>query len=90
VLVHSDQGSQFTSSDWQSFLQAHRMQPSMSRRGNGHDNTVAEGFFSALKKERSKRRIYPTRAAAGSDLIDYVESSTTRSAGIVPPAAYHR
>lgn len=30
VLIHSDQGSQFTSSDWLSFLKAHRMQPSMS------------------------------------------------------------
>jgi putative transposase len=73
VLVHSDQGCQFTSSDWQSFLKAHRMQPSMSRRGNCHDNAVAESFFSALKKERIKRRIYPTRAAATSDLFDYIE-----------------
>lgn len=73
VLVHSDQGCQFTSSDWQSFLKAHRMQPSMSRRGNCHDNAVAESFFSALKKERIKRRIYPTRAAAASDVFDYIE-----------------
>ena len=73
VLVHSDQGCQFTSSDWQSFLKAHRMLPSMSRRGNCHDNAVAESFFSALKKERIKRRIYPTRAAASSDVFDYIE-----------------
>lgn len=73
VLVHSDQGCQFTSSDWQSFLKAHRMLPSMSRRGNCHDNAVAESFFSALKKERIKRRIYPTRAAAASDVFDYIE-----------------
>ncbi len=53
VLVHSDQGCQFTSSDWQSFLKAHRMVPSMSRRGNCHDNAVAESFFSVLKKGSS-------------------------------------
>ena len=41
VLLHSDQGCQFTSSDWQSFLKAHRMVPSMSRRGNCHDNAEA-------------------------------------------------
>jgi len=41
VMVHSDQGSQFTSSDWQSFLKVHRMVPSMSRRGNCHDSAVA-------------------------------------------------
>ena len=73
VLVHSDQGCQFTSSDWQSFLKAHRMVPSMSRRGNCHDNAVAESFFSVLKKERIKRRIYPTRAMAASDVFDYIE-----------------
>ena len=73
VLVHSDQGSQFTSDDWQSFLKAHHMAPSMSRRGNCHDNAVAESFFSALKKERIKRRIYPNRATAASDVFDYIE-----------------
>jgi len=73
VMVHSDQGSQFTSDDWQSFLKAHHMVPSMSRRGNCHDNAVAESFFSALKKERIKRRVYPTRAMATTDIFDYIE-----------------
>ncbi len=80
VLVHSDQGCQFTSNDWQSFLKAHRMVPSMSRRGNCHDNAVAESFFSALKRERIKRRIYPTRQAAASDLFDYIEMFFTTGA----------
>lgn len=73
LMVHSDQGSQFTSSDWQSFLKVHQMVPSMSRRGNCHDNAVAESFFGALKKERIKRKIYPTRAMARSDVFDYIE-----------------
>ncbi len=42
-------------------------------RGNCHDNVVAESFFSALKKERIKRRIYPTRAEARSDVFKYIE-----------------
>lgn len=70
VVVHSDQGRQFTSSHWQSFLKVHRMVRSRSRRGNCHDNTVAESFFRVLKKERIKRRIYQTRAAAASDVFD--------------------
>ena len=69
----SQEANQFTSDDWQSFLKEHRMVPSMSRRGNCHDNAVAESFFSALKKERIKRRIYPTRQAAASDVFDYIE-----------------
>lgn len=42
VMVHSDQGSQFASYDWQDFLKVHNLQQSMSRRGNCHDNAVAE------------------------------------------------
>jgi len=46
VMIHSDQGSQFSSSDWQSFLKANNVISSMSRRGNCHDNAVAESFSS--------------------------------------------
>lgn len=48
VLVHSDQGSQFTNVEWASFLKQHDLQPSMSRRGNCHDIAVAESFFNLL------------------------------------------
>lgn len=41
----------------------------MSRRGNCWDNTIAESFFSSLKKERIKRRIYSTREEARSDVL---------------------
>src|SRR5690606_23705311 len=69
-MVHSDQGSQFSSSDWQSFLKANRLVGSMSRRGNCHDNAVAESFFQLLKRERIKRQIYPTREAARRDVFN--------------------
>ena len=45
----------------------------MSHRGNCYDNAVAESFFSSLKKDRIKRRIYATRAEAKSDIFDYIE-----------------
>lgn len=45
----------------------------MSRRGNCHDNAVAESFFQLLKRERIKRQIYSTREAAKSDVFDYIE-----------------
>jgi transposase InsO family protein len=41
----SDQRSQFSSYGLQDFLKAHNLQASMSRRGNCHDNAVAESFF---------------------------------------------
>ena len=61
VLIHSDQGSQFTSIEWASFLRRHDLEPSMSRRGNCHDNAVAESFFNLLKRERIRRWTYRTR-----------------------------
>lgn len=73
VIVHSDQGSQFSSTDWQSFLKANHLVGSMSRRGNCHDNAVAESFFQLLKRERVKRKIYSTREAAKRDVFDYIE-----------------
>lgn len=73
VLVHSDQGVQYTSSDWRSFLKDNNLEASMSRRGNCHDNAVAESFFSLLKTERVKRKIYKTRAEARADIFNYIE-----------------
>ena len=73
VLVHSDQGIQYTSNDWQRFLKANNLQISMSRKGNCHDNAVAESFFSLLKTERIKRQIYKTRTDAKADIFNYIE-----------------
>ncbi|AVZ98378.1 IS3 family transposase [Klebsiella variicola] len=73
VLVHSDQGSQYTSHEWQSFLKSHGLEGSMSRRGNCHDNAVAESFFQLLKRERIKKKLYGTREEARSDIFDYIE-----------------
>lgn len=73
VMIHSDQGSQYSSSDWRSFLKANNLVASMSRRGNCHDNAVAESFFQLLKRERIKRKIYTTRQDARDDVFDYIE-----------------
>ena len=56
-IIHSDQGSQYGSDYWQRFSRSHRLEPSMSRRGNCWDNAVAESFFGSLKKERIRKRI---------------------------------
>lgn len=73
ALIHSDQGTQYGSDDWLRFCRSHGLEPSMSRRGNCWDNAVAESFFSSLKKERIKKRIYRTRALAHADIADYIE-----------------
>lgn len=73
VIIHSDQGSQYTSSDWQSFLKSHNLVCSMSRRGNCYDNAVAESFFQLLKRERIKRKTYKDREEARQDIFNYIE-----------------
>lgn len=79
VVVHSDQGSQFGSDDFKRFCQAHNLEPSMSRRANCWDNAVAESFFSSLKKERIRKRIYKTRDIARADVFDYIEAFYNRT-----------
>lgn len=72
VLIHSDQGSQYTSRDWRDFLAELQIRQSMSRRGNCHDNAVAESFFSLLKTVRVKREIYQDGEAALRSIFDYI------------------
>ena len=73
VIVHSDQGCQYTSYDWQSMLETHNLTVSMSRRGNCHDNACAESFFALLKRERIRRKIYRTREEGKADIFNYIE-----------------
>ncbi len=73
VMIHSDQGSQFTSREWQTFLSQHNLDASISRRGNCFDNAVAESFFHLLKRERIRRKTYQTRKAARQDVFEYIE-----------------
>lgn len=74
TLIHSDQGTQYGSDAWRRFCRSHRLEPSMSRKGNCWDNAVAESFFGSLKKERVKKHIYRTRAVAMTDVADYIDA----------------
>ena len=78
VIIHSDQGSQFGSDEFNRWCKDNRLSPSMSRRGNCWDNVVAESFFSNLKTEQIKKRIYSTRAEAKSEIFDYIEGFYNR------------
>ncbi|WP_422388884.1 IS3 family transposase [Keguizhuia sedimenti] len=73
VIHHSDQGSQYTSEDFQRLLDSHGIVCSMSRRGNCWDNAAMESFFSTLKTERLSRKHYRTRDELRADVFDYIE-----------------
>jgi len=73
LLHHSDQGSQYTSEQFQRLMVDNGVVCSMSRSGNVWDNAAMESFFSSLKTERIGKNVYRTRDAARADVFDYIE-----------------
>jgi putative transposase len=73
LLHHSDQGSQYTSEDFQRLLADQGILCSMSRKGDCWDNAAMESFFSTMKTERTARRTYVTRDEARADVFGYIE-----------------
>jgi putative transposase len=73
LLHHSDQGSQYTSGQFQRLMADNGVVCSMSRSGNVWDNAAMESFFSSLKTERIGKKIYRTRDDARAEVFDYVE-----------------
>ncbi|NOQ17410.1 MAG: IS3 family transposase [Methyloprofundus sp.] len=73
VMVHSDQGSQYGSADYLAFMKENNLTPSMSRRGNCHDNAVAESFFATIKKRIIRKKIFLTRNDAKAEIFNFIE-----------------
>jgi putative transposase len=95
VIIHSDQGSQFSSDEWNRFCSEHNLMTSMSRRGNCYDNAAVESFFSSLKKEKIRRHIFSTREKAKAELFDYIEVFYNRARrhqhlGNISPVAFEQ
>jgi len=73
LVFHSDRGSQYASSDYQSALQNAGITCSMSRRANCWDNAVAESFFGTLKIELIHPRIFSSREIARTIIAEWIE-----------------
>lgn len=73
LIHHTDQGSLYSAHAYREKLQAHGLQPSMSRRGNCYDNAVAESFFSTLKNELVHHCDFQTRDEARAAIFEYIE-----------------
>ena len=73
TVVHSDQGRQYASCDYQRLLMAHGLVCSMSRKGHCYDNGVVESFFHTIKTELVGFEDYPTRDQARTSLFEYIE-----------------
>lgn len=95
LLHHSDQGSQYTSQHFQELLAENGVTCSMSRSGNVWDNAAMESFFSSLKAERIRGKVYRTRDAVRADVFDYIERfyNTIRrhsAIGYLSPAEFEK
>ena len=72
LQLHSDQGFQYTSNGYFKLTQSYGITPSMSRRGNPYDNSLAENFFSILKTECINRVKLKTFNEARSLIDQYI------------------
>lgn len=72
LLFHSDQGCQYSAERFVSYLPAHGILQSMSRRGNCWDNAVVERFFRTLKHEWVPPAGYSHFEQAEKDLTDFI------------------
>ena len=78
LLFHSDRGVQYASGDYRQALNQAGLVASMSRRGNCYDNATMESFWSTLKLELVYRQSFDTRAAARTQIFDYIETFYNR------------
>lgn len=72
LILHSDQGTQYTSHAYQVLTAQYHITLSMSRRGNCWDNAPAENFFSHLKEEYLRHLPLPTLEQAKQIIAEYI------------------
>jgi transposase InsO family protein len=96
LLHHSDRGSQYASTDYQTQLEEAQIACSRSRGGSCcFDNAVVESFFGTLKNELVHRCRFTTRDVARQEVFEYIEVWYNRQRrhsrlGYVSPAAFER
>jgi putative transposase len=73
LIMHTDRGSQYGADSYRQFLAQHRIQASMSRKGNCWDNAVAESFFHTLKTELIHLEDFDTHDHAQTAVCEYIE-----------------
>ena len=95
LVHHSDRGTQYAGNDYTDLLKAHRIDISMSRKGNPWDNATCESFMKTLKYEQVYRNEYRDLAEARASIREFLEKIYNRqrlhsALGYVPPAEFER
>ncbi len=94
LLHHSDQGSQYTSTQVRALLADRQIRVSMSGVGSCYDNAPMKSFIGTLKTECAARR-FATRAQARQAIFEYIEVWYNRqrlhsSLGYLSPAEFEQ
>ena len=72
LVIHSDQDSSYSSTNFKALLSRHGALQSMSRRGNYYDNTYAKSFWNRLKTELLDGGSFPGLAEARLEISHYI------------------
>lgn len=93
LIVHTDQGSQFTSGRFRALLSKYNSVHSNSRKGNPYDNAVMESFYRAIKRELIQDAKYETPEQAQKEIFKYIELYYTTkrihsALGYISPAQF--
>lgn len=93
LIIHTDGGKQYIDKDFKSILTKHKFEQSMTRKDNHYDNAMAESWFSRLKTEKIRGRIFQTKEEANSVIFEYIEQYYNRkrlhsSLGMMSPTVY--
>lgn len=94
-IMHTDRGSQYTSSDFRKLLSSHHGVQSLSRKGQCWDNAVGESWFATFKEELVHRRSWATIAQVHQAVSEFIEVFYNRqrlhsSLGYLSPAEYEQ
>ncbi|MCR3906343.1 MAG: integrase core domain-containing protein, partial [Tenericutes bacterium] len=78
LILHSDQGTQYLSTEYRTICESNGILISMSRRGTPLDNAVIESFHSILKKETLYNNDIKNLDEYIQNVIDWLEFYNTR------------
>jgi putative transposase len=73
ILIHSDQGTQFTSWAFTHRAKASGLVPSMGSIGDCYDNAMIESFWSRMQVELLDRQRWRTRVELANTIFEYLE-----------------
>ena len=74
LIIHTDNGSQYTGSAFIEMTRNNQYITSNSRKGNPYDNAVMESFYKSLKREVLDKARFQTKAKAQIELLSYLEN----------------